>query len=73
MNRVILLALLPLAFSLAMWGCDNDTSNDLAGPGGGTPSTDMTCLGCHQNEDMLKASLPAVAGSEVPVPNKGDG
>ncbi len=53
MNRVILLALLPLAFSLAMWGCDNDTSNDLAGP----VTKQGTCLGCHASEEALKANV----------------
>lgn len=75
-KRSILLAL-PLMVLLALWGCENDTSNDVASPGGGDDGggggvvTDKTCLGCHSSEDELKAAL----GEEVvlAIPNKDDG
>ncbi|RKZ19936.1 hypothetical protein DRQ50_01060 [bacterium] len=54
MNRLTLLALLPLACVLALWGCDNNTENELSGPVAKTG----TCLGCHASEDALKASVP---------------
>jgi len=73
MNRLTILALLPLAALLAFWGCDNDTSNEGTDPGSPPVGTDKTCLGCHQSEEMLKASLPDESGSLVAVPNKGDG
>ena len=55
MNRLTLLALLPLACALALWGCDNNTDNDLSGPVAKTG----TCLGCHSSEIDLKANVPA--------------
>jgi hypothetical protein len=56
MQRSILVVL-PLLVLAALWGCDNDTSNDVTGtpPGGGT--TDKTCIGCHSSEEQLKAAL----------------
>lgn len=72
MKRMIpigaLMALLALFF---LWGCDNDTSNDV-GDGGGNV-TDKSCLGCHSSEEMLKASLPEESGSKVAVAIKSDG
>ncbi len=48
---------LAILLSLALlWGCENDTSNELAGPGGGD-TTDKTCLGCHSSEEQLKDAL----------------
>ena len=54
MNRFTLIALAPLAFVLAFWGCDNSTENQISG------SVDKTgtCLGCHASEYALKAALP---------------
>lgn len=69
MNRLILLTLVPLAFMLVLWGCDNDTTNKVSGPG----ATDKSCLGCHESEEMLKASMPEVSGSKVLVAHKDDG
>jgi len=64
------LVVVPLLVLAALWGCDNDTSNDVGeGPGGGT--TDKTCIGCHSSEDQLKEALgeqPVIA-----VANKDDG
>jgi hypothetical protein len=74
MNRLTILALVPLAALLALWGCDNDTSNDVSGPGGGgTTTTDMTCVGCHTSQDMLVESLGDESGSMVGVAIKADG
>lgn len=48
---------LAILLSLALlWGCENDTSNELAGPGGGD-TTDKTCLSCHSSEQELKDAL----------------
>ena len=55
MKRLAILGVLPLLSLLVLWGCDNDTSNDITGPGGNT--TDKTCLGCHSSETMLKVAL----------------
>lgn len=74
MNRMTILALLPLACALALWGCDNNTDNIVSGGGGGAPpSTDLTCQGCHTDREMLEASLGEVAGSKVAVPIAKDG
>jgi|GEM_PF-1318994 len=76
MNRLLVLALLPMAALLFIWGCDNDTSNKISDPGGGggPEPTDKTCLSCHSSEDALKEALDGkVSGSKVLVPNKGDG
>ena len=35
MNRAFLIAVLPLLALLALWGCDNDTTNVVDGPGSG--------------------------------------
>ena len=51
MRRLALIGVLPLLW----WGCENDTSNDLAGPDGN--ATDKTCLGCHASEQQLKDAL----------------
>lgn len=74
MNRMTLLALLALVPAVMLWGCDNNTDNEVAGPGGGNPpSTDLTCQGCHTDQAMLQASLGDEKGSEVLVPIKADG
>jgi thiosulfate/3-mercaptopyruvate sulfurtransferase len=39
-----------------LWGCENDTSNQLAGPGDGD-AADKTCLGCHSSEAHLRDAL----------------
>jgi hypothetical protein len=71
-QRSILVAL-PLLVALAiLWGCDNDTDNDVAGPPGG--GTDKTCIGCHSSEDELKAALGDEAKvAAIDVYNKDDG
>ena len=71
MQRAILVVL-PLLVLAALWGCDNDTSNDVSGPPPGGGTTDKTCIGCHSSEDELKAAL----GTEkvtIKVANKDDG
>lgn len=69
MTQRSILAALPLLVLAVLWGCENDTSNDVAGPGGGT---DKSCIGCHSSEDALKEIL----GTEkvvVAIGNKDDG
>lgn len=73
MNRLAILALLPLAALLALWGCDNDTSNDVAGPGGGTTLTDKSCVGCHTSREALEEALGEESGAKVAVAIKADG
>lgn len=68
MQRSILVVLPLLALAIVLWGCDNDTSNDIAGPGG----TDKSCLGCHSSEASLKEAL-GLAKHTPRVPNKDDG
>jgi hypothetical protein len=67
----ILATLLMLIF---LCGCDNDTTNDV-GDGGGNPPpvTDMTCLGCHSSEEMLRDALGGEKDAEIKVANKDDG
>jgi hypothetical protein len=65
MTQRSIMVVLPLVVLLAiLWGCENDTSNDVAGPGDGGPTTDKTCLGCHSSEDALKEAL---GGKEVTI------
>jgi mono/diheme cytochrome c family protein len=73
MKRFLILIILALVALLALWGCSNDTSNDVTDPGDGPATTDKTCLGCHSSEDMLKAALGDTSGSMVLIGNKGDG
>ncbi|MFO7607590.1 MAG: hypothetical protein R6X35_00145 [Candidatus Krumholzibacteriia bacterium] len=68
-----ILVLLPLAALLALWGCDNDTSNDVAGPGGGTTLTDMTCVGCHTSREALEEALGDEASAKISIALKDDG
>ncbi len=71
MKRLIPISTLPaLAVLSLLWGCENDTSN---GIGGGGPVTDLTCLGCHSSEEMLRESLPDESGAKVVVAIKDDG
>lgn len=72
MNRLTILALVPLAALLVLWGCDNDTSNDVSGPGGGVAPTDLTCVGCHTSREMLEDAL-GESGAKVEVAIKADG
>ncbi len=67
MQRSILVVL-PVLVLAALWGCDNDTSNDVSGtaPGG-------TCLGCHSSEDNLKAALGGKEDVVIRVGLKDDG
>lgn len=79
MNQRAILLVAPLLLVLAvLWGCENDTSNDVAGDGGGGPgTTDKTCLGCHSSEDELKAALGVAKSGQddvvIRVANKDDG
>ncbi len=74
MKRTLaILTCLLLPAMLAVVGCENDTSNDLGGPGGGTQLTDLTCLGCHSSETMLQETLGEVASAKVDVAIKSDG
>jgi len=71
MTQRSILAALPLLILAILWGCDNDTSNDVAGPPGGT---DKTCLGCHSSEEALRAELGDKATTVVLArANKDDG
>ena len=77
MNRLWITALVPLVAMLALWGCTEE-SHDVVlppdgGDGGGPEEQVATCLGCHSSEEMLKASLGKVKGSEVLIGDKGDG
>ncbi len=64
MTQRSIMIVLPLVLLLAvLWGCENDTSNDVAGGPSGPEPTDKTCLSCHSSEDALKAAL----GEEVTV------
>jgi mono/diheme cytochrome c family protein len=68
-----ILVVLPLVVLAALWGCDNDTSNDVAGDDPGGPTvTDKTCIGCHGSEDELKAAL-GDQDVTLKVANKDDG
>lgn len=73
MNRSILIAVLPLLALLALWGCDNDTTNVVDGPGSGLPVTDKTCLGCHSDQEALIASVGKEEASKFIRYDKGDG
>ena len=73
MKQLTVLGLLPLLILVVLWGCDNDTSNDVSGPGG---ATDKTCIGCHSSESELKAALGVeekVQDFVLRIPNKDDG
>lgn len=67
-----ILVVLPLLVLAMLWGCDNDTSNDMSGDPGGPSTTDKTCLGCHSSEDELKAAL-GVEEAIIEVAVKEDG
>ena len=71
MQRSILVVL-PLLVLAALWGCDNDTSNDITDPPPGGGTTDKTCIGCHSSEDELKAALGEKSVT-IKVANKDDG
>ena len=73
MKRFIILPVLVLLALVALWGCENDTSNGPVDPGEAPVVTDKTCLSCHSSEEMLKASLSDTSGSKVLIGNKGDG
>lgn len=68
-QRSIMVVLPLLVLAILLWGCDNDTSNQVTGPGTGG---EKTCLGCHSSEAALKEAL-GLAKHVVPVPNKDDG
>ena len=58
MRRYASVLALALVVLLGVYGCDNDPDSGLNEPGGGGGQvTDLTCLGCHSDEDMLKANL----------------
>lgn len=58
MTQRSILVVLPLLVLAALWGCENDTSNDVAG------GTDKSCIGCHSSEDALKEAL---AGKDLAI------
>ena len=65
MTQRSIMVVLPLMLLLAvLWGCENDTSNDVAGGPSGPQPTDKTCIGCHSSEDALKEAL---GGKEVAI------
>jgi hypothetical protein len=71
MKRILTLGALPLLSLALLWGCENDTSNDLAGPGG--PATDKTCLSCHSSEQELKDALGIDGKVRIATFDKEDG
>ena len=73
MKTLISIGALLLLALFGLWGCENDTTNELSGPGGTINGTAMTCLKCHSSEAMLKETLGVVATSKVGVPFKDDG
>ncbi len=73
MNRVITVSAMSLLALACLWGCEHDTSNELLDPGEGDHLTDLTCLGCHESEEMLQAALADAGGSKAVVPHKQDG
>jgi len=72
-QRSILIVVPLLVVLAALWGCENDTSNDVAGGPGGPEPTDKTCMGCHGSEDELKAALGVDKEVTIRVANKDDG
>jgi len=72
MTQRSILVVLPLLVLAALWGCENDTSNDVTDGTGGPGATDKSCIGCHSSEDALKEAL---AGKDVTirVASKDDG
>lgn len=73
MKRLIPIGALLLIVGLGLWGCSNDTTNDTGAPGENVNLTDMTCLGCHSSEALLKETLGEVARAKVDTPFKDDG
>ena len=73
MKKILVLMAMALVALFTLWGCSNDTSNEITDPGDGPGVTDKTCLGCHSSEEMLKAALGDTSGSKVLIGNKGDG
>ncbi len=72
MKRMISIsALAALLMLFFLWGCENDTTNEVPGGGGGQ-TTDMSCLGCHSSQAMLEEAL-GEEGSKVAVAIKSDG
>ena len=72
MRRLATLGALPLLSLALLWGCENDTSNELAGPGDGN-TTDKTCLSCHSSEDQLKEALGIDGKARIAAFDKEDG
>ncbi len=73
MKTLLSICVLLLLALFGLWGCENDTTNDLGGPGSSIQVTDMTCLGCHSSEALLKETLGVVATAKVGVNFKDDG
>lgn len=73
MNRRCLLAVLSLVALPALWGCDNDTTNVVEGPGGTTQVTDKTCLGCHSSQAELQLALGSGVTPRIKAWEKDDG
>ncbi len=58
MRRYASALAMTLVVMIGVFGCDNDPDSGLNEPGGGGGQiTDLSCLGCHSDEDMLKANL----------------
>jgi hypothetical protein len=72
MRRLAMLGAMPLLSLALLWGCENDTSNELSGPGGGN-TTDKTCLGCHSSEQELKDALGIDGKARISAFHEKDG
>jgi hypothetical protein len=73
MKRFIILPVLVLLALVALWGCENDTSNGPVDPGAGDIPPEKSCLGCHSSEELLKAASGSTSGSKVIPRAKGGG
>ena len=68
------LFLMPLIVLALAYGCTKERATDPGDNGGdnGGGDAQFTCVGCHTEEDSIKAHLPDEGG--VPrIANRGDG
>lgn len=70
MLKALRVAAVLLVLGIGLYGCDNDTTTEL--PEGSQPVSDLTCLGCHSDEDALKANVDAKS-VDLEVAIKSDG